>query len=705
MISHEHPDFTALPGSSLQPALPYRAARPLPPLVQVASVARGRASTLPDTLRALQGQTLVRWTWAVVDRTDGSVRARDVMARLAEDPRVRIVHLPPHLVGAPLNAAAEGDTLYLCFLRPGDLLEPTALETWAWTLATSDANAISSATVIFGAAQRLQRVAPGGPGGRPADGRPPSTLFVTRAAFERVGRMDPTWSADEDIEGLSVILSIRERPPALLQSFHVWRRASVPDDPAPRTFKSLPLAPEEPQPAASPIIEAEAPFENPLSGPGRGVLFLLPYMFRGGAERAALDQATELAARGWRVTVVATNRAVHAWHGAFAAVTPDVHVLADFSPRWGEWNSSIAHLPQLLSYLIASRNIDTVILGGTVPGYGAIPWLRERHPHLAVVAVRHAVDWPFLTVECLPLIDTVLVSTDTLARAHMQAGIPADRVRRIVTGIDITRWRPRPERRATVRRWFSVPEDSLVLVYCSRLTGDKQPLVFAGAMAMLRTRGLDVYGLVTGDGPLKGALTRRLEELGIADRVRLLGSVDDRTLPDVVAASDVAFLPSQREGIALALLEGMACGLPFVGTSNSSHAEVVTPDTGALVDRSTPEEEAMAYADALTRILSDRDVLAGMGVRARATIDESWSFRRMGDQLDAAIAVAHAHAAEPRRHEPAHYARALAALSMHAVAVEHAENAARHARALQAVLRDLGYDHTGRRIERDNEMA
>ncbi len=635
----------------------------------------------------------------MVDRTDGSVRARDVMARLADDPRVRIVHVPAHLVGAPLNAAAEGETPYLCFLRPGDLLEPTALETWAWTLATSNANAISSAVVTFGAAQRLQRVVSDGPVGRPADRRPPSTLFVSRTAFERVGRMDPTWSADEDIEGLSLILSMRERPPVLLQSFHVWRRASVPDDPAPRTFTSLPPAPEEPQPATSSTIEAEPPFDNPLVGPGRGVLFLLPYMFRGGAERAALDQATELAARGWRVTVVATNRAVHAWHGAFAAVTPDVHVLADFSPRWGEWSSSITRLPQLLSYLIASRNIDTVILGGTVPGYGTIPWLRERHPRLAVVAVRHALDWPFLTVECLPFADAVLVSTDTLARAHTQAGVPADRLRRIVTGIDITRWRPRPERRATVRRWFSVPEDSLALVYCSRLTGDKQPLVFAEVMAVLLNRGLDVYGLVTGDGPLKGALTDRLDELGIADHVRLLGSVDDRMLPDVVAAGDVAFLPSQREGIALALLEGMACGLPFVGTSNSSHAEVVTPETGALVDRSTPEQEAMAYVDALTRILSDRDGLAAMGARARATIDESWSFQRMGEQLEAAIAMAHAAAANPRRHEPSQYARALAALSMHAVAVEHAEDAARHARALQTVLRDLGYDHAGRRLE------
>lgn len=697
MISLEHPDFTALPGSSRLPVLPVGPAADLPPLVQVVSVARGRASTLPDTWRSLRDQTLARWVWTIADRTDGSFRARDVMASLGREARARVVPVASDEIGSPLNIASAGTAPYLCLLRPGDLIEPTTLETWVWALATSGADAISSAVVTFGMVQRTIRVDPVERGGFPSDNRPPATLLVTRSAFDRIGRIDPAWSADEDIEGLAVLLAMRGHRVHFLPTYHVWRRVTRPGDPPLRIFGTMPRPPAELPHQRPARFEVAPVLENPLRGEGRAVLFLIPYMFRGGAERVALDQARELTARGWRVTVVATNRAEHNWHAAFAAVTPDVHVLTACTPSWGEWDTPIRQAPRLLSYLIESRGIDAVVVSGTIVGYGLVPWLRHRHPGLGVTAVRHGVDWPLLTADILALVDMVVVSTETLIGAHIAAGVPADRVRRVVTGIDLERWRPSPERRAVVRGWLSLPGDAVVIAYCSRLDYDKQPLVFAETLGELDRRGCEFHAVVVGHGPQLPALRDRLERLGLTERVRLLGAVDDRTLPDVIAAADVAFLPSQREGISMALLEGMASGLPFVGTSNSSQGEVITDDVGRLVARSTPEGEALAYADALAAIIGDRSALAAMAVRARARIDEAWSFAAMGDQLVSAIEAAIANASRRSATDDlAAFPAAMAALTLHASWADSVIQVNQTAERLRQVLTGLGFDAEGR---------
>ena len=702
MIDPRHPSFTHLPGSSRVPRLRHRAgASHTAPLVQIATVARGRASVIHDTLRALQDQTLVRWTWVVVDATDGSARARDVMTRLAAESRVSVLPSLREAHGDSFDLAARGEAPYLCFLRPGDLLEPTALETWAWALATSpNVSAVTSNVVRFGAAQSVETVSALGSGGYPDDERSPSVLFVRREAYAEIGGI-ASRAVGEEIEALAFTLASRgERHVGVLPAAHVWRRVSDPDDPRSVDYGRLPRVPLRRRANALARFDERPPFENPLSGDGRAALFVLPYMFQGGAERVALDQVTALVERGWRVTVVALSLVDHTWRSAFSAVTADVHVPREASVAWGDWDQVALDTPRFLSYLIESRGIDVMILGGTLPGYGAVPWLRTRHPGLAVCAVRHAVDWPLLSFDFTLLLDAVIVSTRKLAREHAALGLPDDRLHCIVTGIDVERWRPNPERRAILRRWFEIPDEAPVLVYCSRLTPDKQPLVFAETMALLRGRGLDVYAVVTGDGSERDVLVGRLAALHLTDRVRLLGGVEDRRMPDIVAAGDVAFLPSQREGIALFLLEGMACGLPFVGTANSSQGEVVTPDVGALIPRSDPEREARAYADVLERMLRDRETLAVMGRRARARIDESWSHVRMGDALEAALVASIRRAgARDGVGDPATLARCLAGASLHSLSVDLMQTASLYAEHLTATLARLGYDHAGRPLE------
>jgi hypothetical protein len=130
---------------------------------------------------------------------------------------------------------------------------------------------------------------------------------------------------------------------------------------------------------------------------------------------------------------------------------------------------------------------------------------------------------------------------------------------------------------------------------------------------------------------------------------------------EVMQAADVLLLPSRFEGIALALYEAMACGVPVVGAAVGGQSELVTPDCGILIGRSTAAEEAAEYADALAALIADEDRLAAMGRNARERITAHFDLPRMGARMEELLDLAvELHEVKPRSTVPAGVARATA---------------------------------------------
>lgn len=143
------------------------------------------------------------------------------------------------------------------------------------------------------------------------------------------------------------------------------------------------------------------------------------------------------------------------------------------------------------------------------------------------------------------------------------------------------------------------------------------------ACRLLHERGVDFRCHLIGDGPLRREVVRWISEAALESHVVLHGSLARPDVARLLGSADAAVLASyptkegKREGIPVALMEAMACGLPVVSTAISGIPELVESGvTGYLV----PPCNASALADALQTLAADRDLRERMGEAGREKV-------------------------------------------------------------------------------------
>ena len=202
----------------------------------------------------------------------------------------------------------------------------------------------------------------------------------------------------------------------------------------------------------------------------------------------------------------------------------------------------------------------------------------------------------------------------------LRAGVSAGKIRMVRNGIDL---RPFDRASAVVKEeldWHS--NDVVGLV--GRLSVEKGVDIFLRAAARVLTQLPDVKFVVAGDGPDRAELDALIGKLGIGGSVRMLGRRDD--MPSIYASLDVMVSASRREGLPIALLEGMASRLPIIATQIGEIPTVIQNGrTGVLVPANDPE----LLAAAIIELLRDPAKRERFGSAARQLVEEEYSAERM----------------------------------------------------------------------------
>ncbi|MCU0314420.1 MAG: glycosyltransferase [Solirubrobacteraceae bacterium] len=154
------------------------------------------------------------------------------------------------------------------------------------------------------------------------------------------------------------------------------------------------------------------------------------------------------------------------------------------------------------------------------------------------------------------------------------------------------------------------PADPLVL-FAGRHIAEKRVPAVVAAIARARARGLDVHGLILGDGPERALVEAEVAAHGLEGVVRVAGFVTAEEVEDAQRRALCLLHPSAREGYGLVVVESAARGTPVVVAAGEDNAatELVEPGVNGLI---APSADPDDLADALVAIAD-----AGLPLRER----------------------------------------------------------------------------------------
>jgi glycosyltransferase involved in cell wall biosynthesis len=165
--------------------------------------------------------------------------------------------------------------------------------------------------------------------------------------------------------------------------------------------------------------------------------------------------------------------------------------------------------------------------------------------------------------------------------------------------------------RGVVRQRWGVPDDAVVALYVGKLVPWKRPGDFLEALA----RVPELWGVFVGEGSLRAKLTARSGELGVSERVRFVGFLNQSGLPEAYTTADFLVLPSQHEPFGLVVNEAFSCQRPAVVTEACGAVGDLVQDgeTGFVV----PVADVGTLAMRLRQLATDADLRISLGRRAR----------------------------------------------------------------------------------------
>lgn len=228
---------------------------------------------------------------------------------------------------------------------------------------------------------------------------------------------------------------------------------------------------------------------------------------------------------------------------------------------------------------------------------------------------------------------TIAVSRATAEVLHKSHRFPEKKIKVVYHGVDVGKFSPSAESRAKFREDLNIPDSDKIIVSTARLETIKRIDRLIEAFGILARERKDIRLILVGTGSQYSELTKIANSLNkdIRQRVQFMGFQEN--VADILQAGDIYVLPSDSEGLPIACLEAMACGLITVVTDCGSSKEVINHGmSGFIVEKSRegvleglqkalglPEEEKNKMSDSARRFVLEnfdleKNVKYGLGL-------------------------------------------------------------------------------------------
>lgn len=675
MIDSHAPDYSNTPAAASRHYGRYIPLNPkAQPVVTILTAFYNTDSIFEETAESVFKQTFQQWEWLIVNDCSTDPEALKVLDkyRNSRDPRVRVIDMDEN--GGPSRArnfgVSKANTDYVYHLDSDDLIEPTTLEKCFWYLFSHpECPWVNGWSVGFGAEEYLWHFGYGDGQRFLEQNLVTGRTMIRKGVFEAIGGYDPDIKAGAEDWGFWLKAAEKGFWGHTIPEYFDWYRrreqhwsrwetiddekrlASLREEYVmefPKIFSGeFPHYSPRPHLALD-SFEDVLPAENQLKPSKPRLLMILPWMAMGGADKFNLDLMDQLDRNGWTTSVATTKRHANPWQHQFEKRTPEVYNLSNFLHP-----SSYA---MFLRYLIHSRRFDAVMVSCSELGYWLLPYLKFHFPKIPFVDYSHIEEqyWKNGGHPRYGAMSQSLLERNLVTSAHLKnwmvekCDAQPEQIEVLTINVDPELWKPDAAVRDRLRKKFEIDESESLILFAGRFCSQKQPEVLLQTLRNLDEKGSSFRAVLAGDGEDFAWVNDFVRRNGLADRILLPGALPSAAVREWMQASDIFFLPSLWEGVALSIYEAMSVGLAVVGADVGGQKELVSSDTGVLIKRDglNHEQEVAAYVRVLADLLEDDNRRAAFGTNARDRIIRHYNLDAMGDRFLEIIKDASGFAAE-----------------------------------------------------------
>ncbi|MBW1816712.1 MAG: glycosyltransferase [Deltaproteobacteria bacterium] len=195
--------------------------------------------------------------------------------------------------------------------------------------------------------------------------------------------------------------------------------------------------------------------------------------------------------------------------------------------------------------------------------------------------------------------DKIIAVSRGLEKAMLELGVHRKKIVFLPNGVDVESFTPSNQ-----------PASKNNILWIGRMTEEKGLAYMIEAMVEIVDKKPDVKLILVGSGGLEGRLRRMTVRLGLGTHVSFEGKRPHYEIPNYLRRARLLVLPSLSEGLPVAMLEALSCGIPVVGSRIGGISEVIKDgETGFLVTPGAPEE----LSAAIIKLLSEEKLRVEFG--------------------------------------------------------------------------------------------
>jgi glycosyltransferase involved in cell wall biosynthesis len=372
---------------------------------------------------------------------------------------------------------------------------------------------------------------------------------------------------------------------------------------------------------------------------GMNILFLGSQIATGGSQNNLLRQATWFSEHGYGVTVAFLydkEKLLPSWNSKYKFPIIDLGFSPPTSNAFIQAVFLVRGLTRLFRMVRMKRYtaIETFthhanLIGLPIAWVAGIPTRIGSHRGKiegfpAVLERLHAM------MINSPITTRLVVVAQRVSEDALGEGVHPQRIIEIANGVSLPKVEPAAIVR--VRNELKVSERDIFLLSVGRLRYQKAHNILLRAMPKVLEKFPNAVLLIAGEGILRQELEDEALQLGISERVKLLGVRSDT--PVLMSSSDIFLFPSRFEGMPNALLEAMGYGLPVIATGVQGVDEIIRDgENGILIPLDNPK----AVADAILRLLNNPEERRRIGKAALETIEKEYTLDKMCAQYESLL--------------------------------------------------------------------